>query len=69
MQWAFNGTVIFKKRDEDAKMKELSFKTGYVVELSENFDSVGGNPMTMTFTISARTVSMGGENLENDWPM
>lgn len=64
-----DGTITFKKRDEDAKMKELSFQTGYIVELSENFDSVGGNPMTTTFTISARSVSMGGESLNNDWPM
>ena len=47
-----DGSIIFKKRDEDAKMKELKFETAYVVALSENFDSTGGNPMSMSFTLS-----------------
>lgn len=27
-----NGSIVFKKADEDAKMKELVFENGYVVE-------------------------------------
>jgi hypothetical protein len=64
-----DGTITFKKRDEDAKMKELKFETAYVVDLSENFDSVGGNPMTMTFTLSAHKLTLGSETLENEWPI
>jgi len=64
-----DGTITFKKRDEDAKMKELKFTTAYVVALSENFDSVGGNPMSMSFTLSAHKLSLGSEELENEWPV
>lgn len=28
-----NGSIVFKKADEDAKMKELVFENGYVVEI------------------------------------
>lgn len=64
-----NGSITFKKRDEDAKMKELKFDTAYVVQLSENFDSVGGNPMTMSFTLSAKKLTLGSETHENEWPV
>ena len=64
-----DGTITFKKRDEDAKMKELKFETAYVVALSENFDSVGGNPMSMSFTLSAHKLQLGAEKLENEWPI
>lgn len=50
-------------------MKELSFKNAYVVELSEKFDSVSGNPMTLNCTISAQQLTLGSETLENEWPV
>ncbi|MBP7514449.1 MAG: hypothetical protein KA791_07870 [Flavobacteriales bacterium] len=64
-----DGSIVFKKRDEDAKMKELKFETGYVVALSENFDSTGGNPLALSFTISAHKLSLGESKLENEWPI
>lgn len=64
-----DGTVTFKKRDEDAKMKELKFTTAYVVALAENFDSTGGNPMSLSFTVSAKELALGSETLENEWPI
>ena len=64
-----DGSIVFKKRDEDAKMKELKFETAYVVALSENFDSTGGNPMSLSFTLSAHKLSLGDSKLENEWPI
>ena len=40
-----------------------------VVELSEKFDSVSGNPMTLNCTISAQQLTLGSETLENEWPV
>ncbi len=65
---ALKGTITFQKRDEDAKMKELSFEDGYVVGFSESLDVVGSNPMTIVFTISARKLKIGNAEHENDWP-
>ena len=64
-----DGNIVFKKRDEDAKMKELKFETAYVVALNENFDSTGGNPMSLSFTLSAHKLSLGDSKLENEWPI
>ncbi len=63
-----DGTVTFKKSDEDAKLKELSFEKGYVIKFQENFDTTGGNPMVIAFTISAMKIKIGGAEHVNDWP-
>ena len=63
------GTVTFMKRDEkDQKMKELTVENAYVVQFSESLDSVGSNPMTINFVLSARKISIGNAVLENEWP-
>ncbi len=64
----FDGSVIFKKSDEDAKMKELSFKNAYIVHYSEGIDATGENPMTVKFTISAETIKLGNADHDNRWP-
>ncbi|WP_435524294.1 type VI secretion system tube protein TssD [Chryseobacterium indoltheticum] len=63
-----DGSVIFYKRDSDATLKELKFTEGYLVKHKENFDSTGENPLTETFTISARKIEMGSGAYENEWP-
>ncbi len=64
----FSGSVIFKKGDEDAKMKELSFKNAYIVYFKETLDVHGKTPMVIQFTISAEELSMGDAIHENRWP-
>lgn len=63
-----DGSVVFFKRDSDATLKELKFTEGYLVKHKENFDSTGENPLTETFTISARKIEMGSGAYENEWP-
>jgi hypothetical protein len=62
------GTVTFQKRDQDSKMKELTFEDGYIVQYSEALDAVGSNPMTINFVISARKLTIGNATHENEWP-
>jgi len=62
-----DGSVVFYKRDSDATLKELKFTEGYLVKHKENFDSTGENPLTETFTISARKIEMGSGAYENEW--
>lgn len=64
-----DGKVSFKRRDDNAKMKELRFETAYVIDYSESFDSMGGDPMTIRFTLSARELQLGHEIHENEWPV
>lgn len=62
-----SGEVIFLKRDSDAISKSLKFTDGYVVYYDENFDASGTNPLTETFTISAREIEMGTGSHINEW--
>ncbi len=64
-----DGKIVFKKRDEEAKMKELVFEHAYIIDYAESFSATGGNPMTIRFTISARRLTLGSETHENDWPV
>ena len=63
-----DGSIVFYKRDSDATLKELKFTEGYLVKHKENFDSTGENPLTETFTISARKIELGSGAYENEWP-
>lgn len=62
------GTVTFNKRDEDAKMKELKFEDAYVIQYAESFDSTGENPMTISFVVSSKKLTVGNATHENEWP-
>ncbi|MFV0305346.1 MAG: type VI secretion system tube protein TssD [Moheibacter sp.] len=62
-----DGSIKFFKRDSDATLKELKFTEGYLVKHKENFDSTGKNPLTESFTISARKIEMGTGVYENEW--
>lgn len=64
----FEGTITFKKTDEDAKLKELTFKNAYIVFFQETLDVKGNVPMVVRFTISAEELSLGNATHENRWP-
>lgn len=63
-----DGTITFKKSDEDAKLKELSFEKGYVINYSESIDVKGSQPMQIAFTISAEKIKIGNAEHKNEWP-
>lgn len=63
-----DGTVTFKKSDEDAKLKELSWTKGYIIKFQETLDIVGVVPMLIHFTVSAQELKIGGADHKNDWP-
>ena len=62
-----DGSIIFIKRDTDATLKELTFKEAYLVDYKENFDSTGENPITETFTLSAKEIAVGNGTHLNEW--
>jgi len=62
-----DGTITFVKRDSDATMKQLKFTEAYVVDYKENFDATGENPVTESFTLSAREISVGSGKHTNEW--
>ncbi|GGB00764.1 type VI secretion system tube protein TssD [Puia dinghuensis] len=62
-----DGTITFVKRDSDATMKQLKFTEAYLVDYRENFDATGENPVTESFTLSAREISAGSGKHSNEW--
>ena len=68
-----SGKIIFKKRDEEVKMKELSFQGAFVVEHTEVFQSYGDSPMKIRFSLSAEMLIMDGTTesceISNEWPV
>lgn len=62
-----DGSIQYVKRDTDAKLKEMNFREGYLVKYKENFDAQDTNPLTETFTISAKEIGMGGGEHINEW--
>jgi Hemolysin coregulated protein Hcp (TssD) len=62
-----DGSIVFIKRDSDATLKELKFKEGYLIAFEESFHSSNTNPMTTTFSISAKEIEMGSGSHKNEW--
>ncbi|MEP7170715.1 MAG: type VI secretion system tube protein TssD [Bacteroidota bacterium] len=74
-EWAFDsfkeqdGKITFTQRNSDQKMKELSFKNGYLVNYSESFTNQGENPMTEHFVITSKEIKIGNAEHKNEWPV
>lgn len=62
------GKFVWKKGDEDAKMKECEFEDGAIIKYSENFTREDAKPMSISLLISPRVMVCGGARLEFDWP-
>ena len=62
------GTLLIKKSEEDAKMKEVHFEDGYIVKYTEGINITGANPMTLKCQISSRKLKVGTAEHTNDWP-
>ena len=62
-----DGSVVFTKRDSDATMKELKFKEGYLINFNEAFTASTDNPMNISFTISAKEITLGNGTHKNEW--
>ena len=66
---AIEGKIVYKKSEEDAKMKEIEFKNAYVVYYKETLAVNGDVPMVINFTISAEEMSIGNASIDNRWPV
>ncbi len=62
------GKIIYKKTEEDAKMKEVIFKNAYIVYYKEVLDVTGEVPMRIVFSVSAEEMSIGNAEIDNRWP-
>ena len=63
-----DGKIVYKKTDEDAKMKEIEFRNAYNVHYKETLDTTNEVPMTIAMTFSAESITVGNAELDNRWP-
>ncbi|MER3498849.1 MAG: hypothetical protein C4308_09570 [Chitinophagaceae bacterium] len=62
-----DGSIVFHQIDQASTFKEVKFKDGYCVSYSEKFDSTASKPMTASFSISAREISVGDATHSVNW--
>ena len=65
---SISGKLVYKKTDEDSKMKEVEFKNSYLVHFKETLDVNGEIPMKIRFTVSAEEIIIGNASIDNRWP-
>lgn len=63
-----DGKIVYKKTDEDSKMKEVHFKNAYLVYYKETLDVNDDTPMRIRFTVSAEEISIGNATYNGRWP-
>ncbi|MBK8683786.1 MAG: hypothetical protein KBF25_03115 [Chitinophagaceae bacterium] len=69
--WATNpemhkdGTITYFSSKDNSKMMELEFKEGYLSSFQESFGN--GKPLTVCFSIMAKSVSVGNAQFVNEW--
>lgn len=61
------GKIVYKKTEEDAKMKEVEFKNAYIVHYKETLDVNNDVPMTITMTFTAEQIRVGAAEHDNHW--
>ena len=65
-----DGKIVFKRGDQNSKMKEISFKEAYCVSYTENFDARGDQTqasMVLSLVISANILRVGDAEINNKW--
>jgi hypothetical protein len=74
-EWMMNswerkdGKLTWIKRDSNATSKELNYNEAYMVDFKEGFNHADQTPATITFTISAKKLTIGNGSYENEWPI
>ena len=61
---------MFKRGDQDSKMKDITFKKAYCVKYAETFDARGGGAqasMVLSLVISADEVNVNGATHKHNW--
>ena len=61
------GRLTFRQSEADSPMRTITFRRAHVVDLTEHFSAVGGQALTMRFTVSSQSMSLDGNSVFNEW--
>ena len=62
-----DGSIIFYKRNAMAQLQVVKFSKAYCISLEEEFDANDDVPMQKRIVISAKTITIGDMDFENNW--
>ncbi len=62
-----NGSILYKKTEEDTKLKQIIFSNAYIVYYREIFNPKKAIEMRTHITFSAEEISIGHAYLNNRW--
>ena len=71
VDWATNpemhkdGTITFYSSKDNSKLIEIEFKEGYLSSFQESFGN--GSPLTVQFSIMAKSMKVCNAEYENAW--
>lgn len=64
-----DGIIIFYRRDSISKLMDIKFKKAYCIKFKEQFNADDNQPMRITFTLVARSLTFNHLEYQNDWTM
>lgn len=64
---SIEGTITFKKTEEDSSLKQISFSNSYIVYYKELFRPNKDHPMTILLTFSAEEITIGNAFFNSRW--
>ncbi len=62
-----SGKITFYKRDQNSKLKDLEFDGAACIDYAESYDANSNSPMMVSFTLTARKITMNGDEHQNEW--
>ena len=62
-----SGTLVLKGGEKDSHLKTIEFTNAYVMEMTEDFSAIGGQPATLRFTDSCEKMHESGVQVTNEW--
>lgn len=66
---AKDGQITFFRRDQMARLFDLSFKKAFCIDYTEHFHHYSDEPMQIKMTISAKDMKAETALFENKWSM
>ncbi len=62
-----DGKITFYKREQNSKLKDVEFKGAACIDYAESYDANSSSPMMVSFTLSAKEITVNGDSHKNEW--
>lgn len=63
----FDATMVVKKDDQEAKLRDFTFTEAHIVSFEESINAYSSDEMTHHITITANKMKIGDASIDNEW--